>query len=129
MKKFLSQDHIDELEMVSPWLLVILGAVILWALPRNLAVVITSIMREINDGISESTTHQEGRAIDLSVKGWSDKDIHALADYLNLTFSAIGAISKKDGISRVCIYHNNGNGWHFHIQVRPIIKGVSVCLN
>lgn len=128
-KKFISQDDIKELEQVSPWLLVILADVIMWALPRKLPIVVTSLMRELNDGISESHTHQEGRAFDLSVKGWQKENIDELAKYICLKYEAIGAISSKDGISRACIYHNNGNGWHFHIQVRPIIKGVSLCLN
>lgn len=128
-KKFTSQDDIKELEHVSPWILVILADVIMWSLERKLPVTVTSIMREMNDGISQSETHQTGRAIDLSVKGWSQTHIENLAAYINLKYQAIGAISASDGKSRACYYHNNGNGWHFHIQVRPIIKGVTLCLN
>lgn len=128
-KKFECRDEIKELEYLSPWLLVILADVIMWALSRNLAVVVTSLMRELNDGISESKTHQEGRALDLSVRGWPESAIKELADYINLKYAAIGAISKNTGQANTCYYHNNGNGWHFHIQVRPIIKGVSLCLN
>jgi hypothetical protein len=128
-KSFTSQDDIRELEDVSPWILIILADIIMWALARNLRVVLTSIIRPKNDGISESKTHQDGRAIDLSVKGWSETQIKELSEYINLKYQAIGAISAKDGISRACYYHNNGNGWHFHIQVRPIIKGVNVCLS
>jgi hypothetical protein len=128
-KKWNCQDNIEEIEYLSPWLLVILGDILLWSLSKKLAVNITSLMREMNDGISESKTHQEGRAFDLSVKGWTLEQIKELASYINLKYSAIGAKSAKDGSVNTCFYHNNGHGWHFHVQVRPIIKGVSVCLN
>lgn len=126
--KWNCQDNIKEIMQLSPWLLVILADVIMWALSRKLPITLTSLMRELNDGISESKTHQEGRAFDISVKGWTQDQIKELSDYINLKYSAIGAISSKDGVSRACYYHNNGNGWHFHIQVRPIIKGVDICL-
>ena len=125
---FTSRDNIAELQSVDPWILVILGATIAWAIPKKLPVVVTSILRELNDGISQSSTHQTGRAIDLSVKGWQGKDIEDLAEYLNKKFEKIGAISKTTGKPMACYYHNNGNGWHFHIQVRPNIKGVDLCL-
>lgn len=128
-KKWNCQDDINEIMSLSPWLLIILADVIMWALARNLVVTVTSLLRPENDGISESRTHQEGRAFDLSVKGWSEAQIRELCDYINLKYQAIGAISAKDGVSRACFYHNNGNGWHFHFQVRPIIKGVNLCLN
>jgi hypothetical protein len=130
-KKWDCHDNISEIMSTSPWLLVILADIVTnYAMPRKLPVIVTSLLREENDGISETHIHQEGRALDLSVVGWTQQQISELSQYINSKYSAlIGAISAKDGISRACYYHNNGNGWHFHIQVRPIIKGVSVCLS
>lgn len=123
------QDDPKEFEQCNPWLLVILGAVALWCHSRKLRCCVTSIVRPLNDGISESKTHQEGRAIDLSVKGFTQEQIEELAAYINDKFKFCGAISSKTMKPVTCLYHNNGNGWHFHIQVRPLalIKGALPC--
>ena len=128
-KKWICSDNLEEIQSISLWLLIILADVVMWAMERKLPINVTSLMRELNDGISESSTHQEGRALDISVRGWTLAQITELAEYINKKYSRIGAISAKTGLPNTCFYHNNGNGWHFHIQVRPIIKGVSVCLN
>ncbi len=121
-RNFASFDNISELQYISPWLLIILADVVLWAKQRSLPVVITSIVREEDDGISESTTHQEGRAIDLSVRGWSQANIENLAKYLNDKYGKKIGTSPAGKPTIVCKYHNNGNGWHFHLQVRRIIE-------
>lgn len=127
---FVCEDDIKELQYVSPWIIVIIADIILWALAKKLPVRLTSLLRDHNDGISESETHQQGRAVDLGVIGWTKKDIDDCANYINEKYKLVGATSSKTGKPNTCYYHNNGNGWHFHIQVKPLqfIKGVSICL-
>ena len=128
--KFFCSDDLREIRFISPWLLVILADVILWSHPRGLNVGITSILREKNDGISESATHQEGRAIDLSVIGWSKDNITQLAEHINEKYAQLLGTSKDMREPKVCIYHNNGNGWHFHFQVRRIVNvGTAIAVN
>lgn len=82
--------------------------------------VVTSIIRPKIDGISTSTTHEEGRAYDASVFGWDIDSINDLVIDCNKQFAkSIGAISAKDGIARAVIYHF-GTGPHFHFQVRKV---------
>jgi hypothetical protein len=63
----------------------------------------TSIIREGIKGVSISKTHIEGRAFDISVKGWTDKDIFDLVFWINGIFN-IGAISQSNGMENEVIY-------------------------
>lgn len=120
-RKFNCDDDPRELGDLSPWLLVVLADVVLWATPKRLPVTITSIVRKTDDGISASSTHQSGRAFDLSVKGWSQTSIGLLAKYINDKYAANLGTSGNGKNPIVCLYHNNGNGWHFHFQVKRYI--------
>ena len=51
---FVCEDDIKELQYVSPWIIVIIADIILWAIARKLPVRLTSLLRDHNDGISES---------------------------------------------------------------------------
>jgi len=122
MKQFFKcQDNLEEIMSVSPWLLMVLADCILWAEKEGLTITVTSLLRESDDGISESTTHQEGRAMDLSVKGWNEGQIRRLSEFLNRKYASLIGTAKTGALPRVCYYHNNGNGWHFHLQVRRSI--------
>lgn len=62
-----------------------------------------------------SDTHRTCRAIDLSTSGLSLDQINGLIDVLNAKYGQHGAL--VHGKPMLVIYHNNGNGWHFHIQL------------
>jgi hypothetical protein len=122
-------DDLNEIMWLSPVLLLILADAITWAEQRHLFVRVTSLLREMNDGISVSTTHQEGRALDISVKGWSQQNIEELSKYLNDKYAPKLGTSPVGKAPLVCVYHNNGNGWHFHIQVRRGASLLSLKIN
>jgi hypothetical protein len=86
----------------------------------KLALVITSIIRPRIPGVSVSDTHAEGRAFDISVRGWSREAIRDFVDSINEIFT-IGAISLRDKKEREAVYEDGvakGFGAHIHIQVR-----------
>ena len=85
---------------------------------NNLPMVITSIIRKPNDGISKSTTHQDGRAFDLRLNNWNIGQIIKLEEYLKESCFDLGAISKETGEPRVIHVHGDGNWLHAHMQVR-----------
>lgn len=64
-----------------------------------------------------SKTHSEGRAFDLSTKGWTLMKIQYFIAYFSHKYVNYAAI----GVSgpRLILHHNNGNGDHMHIQIRP----------
>lgn len=107
-------------DKVKPELLILIDYVISHCDTHNLPLVITSIIRPKIPGVSKSVTHQEGRAFDISVRGWSQEGIKFLVDNINEKFT-IGAISLKDGKEREAIYEDGisaGKGAHLHMQVR-----------
>lgn len=65
----------------------------------------------------KSKTHLEKRAIDVSSKGWTNFEISEYIKFLEDEFNKYGAISNVDGKRHVVIFHNSGNGEHFHIQI------------
>lgn len=107
-------------DKVKPELLILIDYVISHCETYNLPLTITSIIRPKINGVSKSVTHQEGRAFDISVRGWSHEDIKFLVDNINDKFT-IGAISLKDGKEREAIYEDGvtaGLGSHIHLQCR-----------
>ena len=91
-----------------------------WCDTRKVPFVITRCIDEMIPGVSKTNIHADGRAVDVSVKGWSADDIDDFVYDSNKQFGSIGAISATDGVSRFCVFHV-GTGPHFHLQVR---KGV-----
>lgn len=106
----------QDIFMLTPKMLLLLGALTEYCYVNNLPVTITSIIEDV-DG-RQSQTHKEGRAVDISVRGWEPEHITKLLTYLNSKYRLIAAISKSDGEPRAAIYHE-GIGWHLHLQVRP----------
>lgn len=84
--------------------LVILAlAVAFYCFKRKLPLLFSSIIREGILGVSTSRTHIEGRAFDISVKGWTERDILDLVLWVNETFK-IGAVSASTGKDAAAVY-------------------------
>ena len=89
-----------------------------WAEERSLPFIITRAIDEKIAGVSKTNIHADGRAVDVSVKGWTTEDIDDFIHDSNAEFSEkIGAISATDGIARFCVFHV-GTAAHIHLQVR-----------
>jgi hypothetical protein len=63
-----------------------------------------------------SDTHRTCRAVDLRVIDWSGEQIDAMIEYLTEKYGHLGA-ENSEGKKVVVLYHDNGHGPHFHIQV------------
>lgn len=93
-----------------------------YAFTMNLPILFTSIIRPKIKGVSKSKTHEEGRAFDISVRGWPKKYILELVKMVNEAFS-VGAISASDGVEREAVYEDGvsaGTAPHIHFQVRKL---------
>jgi hypothetical protein len=115
-------DVFDFLQM-HPSLYAIISFVLGYCQTHQLPCLITSLMDEAEGRVSR--THQEGRAFDVSTRGWSEFHIHRLVKMTNDKFKDIGAVSNVDLVPRAAIYHKvDGGDYHFHFQVRPELPGI-----
>lgn len=108
-------DSGDFLEL-NPWLMVVFGEFCAYARYHGLPVVVTSIKDEAEGRKSE--THEDGRAIDISSIGWSDFHIQRLSYHLNVKYSELIGTAPRGKDPIVCLHHDSGSGYHFHLQVR-----------
>jgi len=104
-----------DMQILTPKMFLVWSHFFMFAEAHNLPVNITNIRHKF--ATSKSNTHPEGRAIDVSVKGWLDPDIYKCVDFLNEKVKHLGAISFATGKPRVVYYHDGGMGKHFHLQV------------
>lgn len=74
---------------------------------RNIPFLVTSIIRPRIEGVSATDIHADGRAFDLSVRGFTTDDLDELLVEVNkMHAKASGAVSKHDGVPRALIYEH-----------------------
>lgn len=105
----------EDLFILSPATLQIFSELCMFAKKNLLPVKITSIISDVVQN-RVSSSHKEGRAIDISSRGWTSFQALELQDHLNFKFQHLGATSFSDGKVRACVWHDAGFGSHFHIQ-------------
>ncbi len=100
-------------------LLKIIPYMIEWCNKNSVPFVVTRALSENIEDVSKSNTHPEGRAVDVSVKGWTADKIYEFEAYWNAHgfCKSYGAVSAKDGVARLVVYHS-GVGFHLHLQVK-----------
>jgi len=109
---------LEDIQVIDPRVLIVLGHLVIFADKRGLPVDVTSLASNRENVKAVSRTHQEGRAIDVSVKGWQKNDIDECVEQIRNVAGHYGAIGFKSGEREVIIYHNYmGQGDHFHLQV------------
>jgi len=109
---------------IHPVLQIVHAQIILYCYMNNLPYDITRTIGKGIPGISTSTTHEEARAIDFSVRGWTDKQRDNFVKEFNDRFKSIAAISAKSKVPVLAVDHK-GTGWHIHIQIRRDIPTMS----
>lgn len=103
----------EDWKTVHPDLLLIAWSVVLVCRRRGLPILFTSIRRGRIAGVSISDTHAQGRAFDISVRGWSTDDIDEVLVEVNREHAKLrGAFKKGDLLTpRALIYeHRAGTG-------------------
>lgn len=117
--------ELKDLMYIHPQLFIILAAVNIFCYENNLRCEITSAVRtkELDAKLGAvSVTHQEGRAIDISIKDFPKEKLSKLESLINSRFAHIGALSGKTLESKPIVIHDNGNGPHIHLQVRKLYQ-------
>ena len=118
--RFTCKDDVklEDVMLFDPKLWIVFGHFLNFADGRDLPVVVTSLMTDRENVQAVSKTHEEGRALDVSTRDWSDEDIEHCIAYMKNVAGHYGAISYSDNERRVIVYHNYMNqGDHFHLQV------------
>ena len=116
MIKHFSIKSTTHLQKIHPVLLRIFAEANLYCSLNGLEFKCTSMIRNPGDGISVSSTHQTGRAFDMSIRGWDEFDIEEFTRYIDDTFGKYGAVTKS-GEQRLIVRHDSGYGDHLHIQI------------
>jgi hypothetical protein len=118
--KFTTKDgvELEDITMINPKLLIVLGHFLMYAEQYELPVNITSIINDRGNVQAISRTHETGRAIDISSKDWPLHRRQEVVEQLMNIANHYGAISYSDRERRVIIHHEfKGQGDHFHLQV------------
>lgn len=119
-KNFTIKDEVclDNLMQINPVLGLIFFYFVGYAVNNNLPVKVTSI---IDNFPRSSRTHREGRAIDISSRGWTDFHINRIVYRINSMYRDFGT-APPNKVKQAIIHHNAGHGDHFHIQVNRYAK-------
>lgn len=89
---------------------------------RGVPFIITDILSEASEDAKLkriSTSHQEGRAFDVRTYLWTKEFREKMTTYFEEKFKSWAAKSKSTLLPNLIEYHSNGNGYHFHVQIRP----------
>lgn len=110
------------INLLSPLLMACICEVLVWCLQGGIEPVISDTVSDLAEDTHlkrTSSTHREGRAFDLSTKGWTTEQISECIDHFTGRFLAIGAIG-QDGTRRPVYYHDAGTGFHLHFQLERV---------
>lgn len=108
-----------------PIAFMILCDMLYWTKSRNLPFVISdTVTTETEDAeLSRvSSTHREGRAFDISLKGWEPLDVDLFVTDFDIKYAKYAAMSKS-GHPVLIVRHNAGTGDHLHVQINSAHKG------
>lgn len=102
-----------------PVLLYIVSGFVIWAISEKIPVRITDSVTSLTEDQAlkrVSKTHREGRAVDISTRGWNAKQIQMSIDFLNSAYIHFAALDVM-GKPRLVVHHDSGTGPHLHIQI------------
>ncbi len=110
--------NLEDLMGITPALLYLHTAFVLYCGHNDLPVTITSIMDKVEGRVSDA--HHHGRAIDYSSRGWTSDDVEGAVKHFNKKYAKLAAVSYTDNKPRALIHHRDPNtgALHFHLQVR-----------
>ena len=66
-----------------------------------------------------SKSHTEGRAFDVRSSVWTKEFREKLEKHFEEKYKDWAALSNKTLKPNLIEYHDNGNGAHFHVQIKP----------
>lgn len=83
--------------------------------------IITDVLSEVQEDKKLkriSSSHREGRAVDVSVRNIPEDFLQTFEEKFEKMYANEAAISKVSGLPNLIVHHNVGSGDHLHIQVK-----------
>lgn len=71
----------------------------------------------------KSTSHREGRAVDIRTGFWPAKKRQAFMDHFDALYGNFGAVTPA-GETRLLVFHDSGHGEHIHCQLHSSFKTI-----
>lgn len=109
----------DRALFLHPLTLMILCDAVHWARVRDLPASISETVTspEEDKALNRvSDSHSEGRAFDLSTRGWDEESIAKFIEEFNRRYGSLAAIGGS-GKPALIVRHDTGRGDHFHVQI------------
>lgn len=101
-----------------PFVLMVALEMIIYVNANGYSTLLTSIIRTPDESRrlgSKSDTHEQGRAFDLRVRGWTKDFMHKFDNYFSRKYKGHGAYNSK-GEEKLIVIHGEGENLHAHIQ-------------
>jgi hypothetical protein len=83
--------------------------------------VITDVLSEVQEDKKLkriSSSHREGRAVDVRVHGLPEEFLKTFEEKFERIYRNEAAVSKNTGEPNLIVRHNVGSGDHLHIQIK-----------
>lgn len=117
------------LKYLSPAAFLVLCDFIMWCVEKRITPTISGAVSDLDEDQAlerVSATHREGRAFDVSVKGWTKEQIDDCVITFSQRWRHLAAIG-EDGNPKLVYLHDAGTGFHLHFQVHrryamPLVK-------
>lgn len=117
--QFAKPDVQDRLPWLHPFTMMIMCDVIMWAVEKGLPAVISDAVTTLgeDEGLKrQSATHREGRAFDMSTRGWKREHVDECMRVFSFKYRYLSAMGTQ-GQPVLVYFHNAGTGDHLHFQI------------
>lgn len=128
---FKHNKDIERALYLHPVLLIMVFDMHSYCLRRSLPFVVTSTVSTIEEDerIGRiSATHREGRAVDISIQGWTTDEIDDFMLHFQKKYWEFAA-KKPDGERVLIPPVNHGSAPHIHVQVSRVLNAKAIDLN
>jgi hypothetical protein len=118
-KAFKTSEIKDRSLFIHPLTMMIMAEMIHWAQIRGIPVSITeTLTTEEEDSKLKrvSSSHREGRAFDISTRGWTEDQIKLFTEDFSKKYASLAATGSS-GNPALIVRHDTGRGDHFHVQI------------
>lgn len=121
MKRFSEYFKTDSHRIIEchPIIVYIASGLVIWGESSGVPILFTSSVTSVFEDSQlkrVSSTHRDGRAVDVSTRGWTKKQIDEAIKFLNDGYGHFAAAG-PNGEKRLVVYHDSGTGFHLHIQI------------
>ena len=120
--KFKHEKDLKRFTKMHPVAIRILGEMCEYCYFKDMPFVVTSTVttKQEDDALGrKSSTHRTGRAFDLSIEGWTERQTSLFVGYFSTKFIDVAAIS-NNGKPVLIPDINHGSAPHIHVQINRL---------